>query len=55
VDLETLSRMDAQRFRNALKRLRDAAYVNVEGPSLEEMVQLTGKGAEAASLARPAL
>jgi hypothetical protein len=53
-DLETLSGMESGRFRNALKSLMDAGYVTVQGPMLEEAVQLTDKGAEAASLARPA-
>ena len=31
-----------------------AGYVEIEGPSLDEVVRLTDKGAEAARLARPA-
>lgn len=53
-DLEKLSGTDPTRFRNALKSLIDSGYVTVQGPTLEEAVQLTDKGAEAASLARPA-
>lgn len=53
-DLEKLSGMESGRFRSALKSLMDAGYVTVQGPTLEEAVQLTDKGAEAASLARPA-
>lgn len=53
-DLQTLSGMDSARYRDALKNLRDAGYVLIEGPALDEMVRLTDKGAEAAALARPA-
>jgi hypothetical protein len=53
-DLEKLSGMEPTRFRSALKSLMDTAYVTVHGATLEESVQLTDKGAEAASLARPA-
>jgi hypothetical protein len=53
-DLEKLSGMESGRFRNALKSLMDTGYVAVQGPTLEEAVQLTDKGAEASSLARPA-
>src|SRR5438874_1511019 len=53
-DLEKLSGMESERFRNALKSLMDAGYVTVQGPPFQEAVQLADKGAEAASLARPA-
>jgi DNA-binding IclR family transcriptional regulator len=51
-DLQSLSGMDANRFRDALKNLRALDYVVVDGASLEEVIRLTDKGAEAASLAR---
>lgn len=53
-DLETRSGMEPARFREALKSLRDAGYVSIEGPALDEVVKLTDKGAEVARLARPA-
>jgi len=46
--------MESGRFRNALKSLMDTGYVTIQGPTLDEAVQLMDKGAEAASLARPA-
>lgn len=53
-DLQTLSRMEASRYREALKSLRDAGYIAIDGQALDEFVRLTDKGAEAARLARPA-
>ena len=50
-DLQSLSGMDATRFRDALKSLRALDYVAVDGASLDEVVRLTDKGADAASLA----
>ena len=52
--LQSLSGMDPGRYREALKSLRDAGYVAIEGPSLEEMVKLTDQGYAVARLARPA-
>jgi uncharacterized protein YjiS (DUF1127 family) len=51
-DLQSLSGMDGIRFRDALKSLQSLGYVAVEGESLSEVIRLTDKGAEAASLAR---
>lgn len=57
-DLQTLSGMEASRYREALKSLRDAGYIAIDGAidgqALDEMVRLTDRGAEAARLARPA-
>jgi len=53
-ELQSLSGMDPARYRDALKSLRDADFVRIEGPTLDEIVQLTDKGAEVARLARPA-
>jgi DNA-binding IclR family transcriptional regulator len=53
-DLLTLSGMDPSRYREALKILRDAGFITVEGPALDEVVRLTTRGAEVARLARPA-
>ena len=51
-DLQSLSRMDAMRFRDTLKSLKSLDYVAIDGESLSEVVRLTNKGAEAVSLAR---
>lgn len=52
-DIEKLSEMDPTQFRSALKRLKDTGYIELTGQTLEEVVQLTDKGADAATLARP--
>ena len=44
--------MDSVRFRETLRSLRSLDYVAVDGDSLYEVVRLTDKGADAASLAR---
>jgi hypothetical protein len=43
-DLETLSGLDPVGYREALKSLRDAAYITIEGVALAEVVHLTPKG-----------
>jgi hypothetical protein len=53
-DLQTLSGMDPARYREALKGLRTAGHITIEGESLDEVVRLTDKGAELARLVRPA-
>ena len=53
-ELQSLSGMDPTRYRDALKSLRDAGFVRIEGPTLDEIVQLTDQGAEVVRLARPA-
>jgi hypothetical protein len=53
-ELQARSAMEPTRYREALKSLREAGYVEIDGPPLDEVVLLTGKGAEAARLARPA-
>ena len=53
-ELQTRSGMDPTRYREALKSLLGAGYVEIAGPPLDEVVRLTDKGAEAARLARPA-
>ena len=54
IDLQTRSGMEPSRYRDALKSLRDAGFVTIEGPALDEVVQLTDKGVEVSRLARPA-
>jgi hypothetical protein len=51
-DLQSLSGINATRFRDALKSLRALDYVAIDGDSLEEVIRLTDKGVEAASIAR---
>jgi hypothetical protein len=53
-DLQTLSGMEANRYRESLKRLRDTGYIAIEGEALAEVVRLTERGAEVARLAQPA-
>jgi DNA-binding MarR family transcriptional regulator len=42
--------MSAPAFRNALKKLSDSAFVEISGPPLSEVVRLTEKGRDAATL-----
>jgi hypothetical protein len=53
-DLQTLSGMEANQYRESLKRLRDAGYIAIEGEPLAEVVRLTDRGADVARLAQPA-
>ena len=46
--------MEASRYGEALKSLRDAGYIAIEGEALEQSVRLTDRGAEVARLAQPA-
>jgi hypothetical protein len=46
--------MDPSRYGEALKSLRDAGFVEIEGEALEQQVRLTNRGAEVVRLARPA-
>ena len=52
--LQSLSGMDPVRYREALKSLREAGYITIEGAALDEVVKLTDQGAKVAALARPA-
>jgi DNA-binding MarR family transcriptional regulator len=53
-DLQAQSGMDPSRYAEALKSLRDAGYITVEGEALEQVVRLTDRGADVVRLARPA-
>jgi DNA-binding PadR family transcriptional regulator len=53
-DLQARSGMEPSSYANALKSLRDAGYITVEGEGLEQVVQLTDRGAEMVRLAQPA-
>ena len=52
--LQTLSGMEPSPYGEALKSLRDADYIVIEGEAPEQLVRLTGAGAEVSRLARPA-
>ena len=52
-DLQTRSGMEPSRYGTALKSLRNAGYIAIEGEVLDQPVKLTGTGAELARLARP--
>ena len=53
-DLQTLSGMDADRYRQALKSLRDAGYIAMQGDPLDPLIRLTEPGAEVVRLTKPA-
>jgi len=53
-DLETRSGMEPSRYAVALKSLRDAGYIVIEGDAPEQTVKLTVSGAGVAQLAKPA-
>lgn len=50
-ELAERSGLSASTFREALAKLRDQGFLTVEGPTLEERVKCTAKGAEVAKLA----
>lgn len=52
--LQEQSRMEPSRYGEALKSLRDAGYIAIEGEALEQAIRLTDRGAEIVRLARPA-
>jgi hypothetical protein len=53
-DLRELSGMEASRYRESLRSLRDAGFIAIEGDPLSEIVKLTDRGAEVSRLARTA-
>jgi DNA-binding MarR family transcriptional regulator len=53
-DLQAQSGLDPSRYSEALKSLRKAGYITVEGEALDQIVRLTDRGAEVVRLARPA-
>ena len=48
--LAEFSGLDPVPFRAALRELRDADFISISGPPLDEVVQLTGSGAEVVKL-----
>ena len=53
-DLQTLSKMDPPRYAEALKSLRSASYIAIEGEAPEQVVKLTPTGADVVRIAKPA-
>ena len=53
-DLQTLGGMQPSRYGEALKSLKDAGYIAIEGDAPEQTVRLTASGAQVVQLARPA-
>src|SRR5438270_1770082 len=53
-DLQSLSGLEPSRYAEALKSLRNAGYIAIEGEAPEQMVRLTGSGAAVVQLAQPA-
>ncbi len=53
-DLQGPSGMDPVRYADALKGLRDAGYITIEGEAPEQTVSLTERGREVVRLAKPA-
>jgi hypothetical protein len=53
-DLQAQSGMEPSRYAEALKSLRDAEYITIEGEAPEQAVRLTDNGGKVVQLARPA-
>ncbi len=53
-DLQSRSSMEPIRYGGALKSLRDAEYIEIDGVAPDQIVRLTSQGSEVLRLARPA-
>jgi hypothetical protein len=53
-DLQTISGLAPSRYAQALKSLRNAGCITFVGEAPEQVIRLTGSGAEVVRLARPA-
>jgi predicted transcriptional regulator len=53
-DLQAQSGMEPGRYADALKSLRDAGYIAIDGQAPEQSVCLTDSGSNVVRLARPA-
>jgi hypothetical protein len=53
-DLQAQGGMEPSRYGEALKSLRDAGYIAIEGEAPEQVVRPTDAGAGVVRLARPA-
>lgn len=52
-ELQTLSAMQPSRYGEALKSLRNAGYITIEGDAPDQIIRLTSNGAEVATIAKP--
>jgi hypothetical protein len=53
-DLQAQSGMEPSRYGEALKSLRDAGFITIQGEAPEQAVGLTDSGGKVVQLARPA-
>jgi DNA-binding IclR family transcriptional regulator len=53
-DLQTQSGMEPSRYAEALKSLRDAGYISIDGEAPEQVIHLTASGAQVVRIAQPA-
>ena len=53
-DLQAQIAMEPACYGDALKSLRDAGYITIEGESPEQTIRLTGRAREVVQLAKPA-
>jgi DNA-binding MarR family transcriptional regulator len=53
-DLQAQSGMEPSSYGEALKSLRDAGYIAIEGDALAQLVRLTESGGNVVQLAKPA-
>jgi len=51
-DLQTLSGLEGSRYAEALKSLKSAGYIAIDGEAPEQAIRLTGGGAEVIRIAR---
>jgi DNA-binding IclR family transcriptional regulator len=52
-ELQAKSGIEPARYGEALKSLRNAGYIDLEGEALEETIRLTHRGVEVERLAQP--
>jgi len=53
-DLQAQSGMEPSRYAEALKSLRDAGYITIEGEAPEQLIRLTDSGGKVVQIAQPA-
>jgi hypothetical protein len=53
-DLQAQAGMEPSRYGEALKSLRDAGYIEIQGEAPEQMIHLTESGLNVTLLTRPA-
>jgi hypothetical protein len=52
-DLQTLGGMEAQRYAEALKRVKDSGWVEISGDAPEQVVKLTDSGLKVVEANKP--